>query len=174
MATVSCQEFWSQGAKEQSLFFIDVRTPGEFNSGHAERAVNIPLDVLTSDPRITQCDKSRPIALICKSGGRSKAGMDMLRASGFQNVTDIGGGTAAWIQAGLPIETNDGPKVISLERQVRIAAGILILLGILFGFNLNSAWFYLSAFVGAGLIFAGVTDYCGMALLLARAPWNRR
>lgn len=100
-------------------------------------------------------------------------GMQRLVAAGFQNVTDIAGGTAAWIQAGLPVEQSAGRKVISLERQVRIAAGSLVLLGVIFGFNLNYNWFYLSAFVGAGLIFAGLTDFCGMAILLGKAPWNK-
>lgn len=155
------------------MLFVDVRTPGEFNAGHAERAINIPLDTVLSDERITQCARNRPIVLICQSGGRSKMAMQRLYAAGFQNVCDIGGGTAAWIQAGLPVERSTDSGVISLERQVRIAAGILILLGVILGFNLSSSWFYLSGFVGAGLIFAGVTDYCGMALLLGRAPWNQ-
>ena len=173
MNTISCSEFWNQGAKDQALLFIDVRTPGEFSSVHAERAVNIPLDSLATDPRIAQCGKDRPIALICQSGGRSRRAMEQLRAAGFQNVSDIGGGTAAWIAAGLPVERGDGIAVMSLERQVRIAAGALVLLGIFLGFNLSSSWFYLSGFVGAGLVFAGLTDYCGMALLLAKAPWNQ-
>ena len=76
------------------------------------------------------------------------------------------------MSAGLPVISH-GKKSISIERQVHIGAGALVLLGIILGFLVHPGFFGLSGFVGAGLIVAGVTDWCGMALLLARAPWNR-
>jgi rhodanese-related sulfurtransferase len=94
-----------------------------------------------------------------------------LQAAGQANVVNVEGGTLAWAEAGLPVVR--GPKAISLERQVRIAAGSLVLLGAVLGWFVHPAFVGLSAFIGAGLVFAGVTDTCGMALLLARMPWNQ-
>jgi rhodanese-related sulfurtransferase len=108
--------------------------------------------------------------LICKSGGRGKQACDKLIAAGHSNVINVEGGTTAWEQAGLPIVR--GKKAMSLERQVRIAAGSLVVLGVLLSF-LNPYFIGLSAFVGAGLVFAGVTDTCGMGILISKMPWNQ-
>jgi rhodanese-related sulfurtransferase len=94
-----------------------------------------------------------------------------LIAAGVTNVINVEGGTRAWDQAGLPVVR--GKKTISLERQVRIAAGSLVLLGAALGYFINPLFIGLSAFVGAGLIFAGVTDTCGMGMMLAKMPWNQ-
>lgn len=93
-------------------------------------------------------------------------------AAGYSGIHVVEGGTQGWVAAGLPV-VSLGKKSISIERQVRIGAGILVLLGIVLGFMVHPGFFVLSGFIGAGLVFAGVTDWCGMALLLARAPWNR-
>ena len=85
----------------------------------------------------------------------------------------VTGGTLAWQEAGLPVERGT-VKVISLERQVRIAAGSLVVIGVVLAKLVNPWFIGLSAFVGAGLVFAGITDFCGMGLLLARLPWNSR
>ena len=92
-------------------------------------------------------------------------------AAGFTNVVNVEGDTLVWAEAGLPVVR--GKKAISLERQVRIAAGSLVLTGAILGWLVHPAFIGLSAFVGAGLVFAGVTDTCGMGLLLARMPWNQ-
>lgn len=84
---------------------------------------------------------------------------------------NVEGGTQAWNQAGLPVVR--GKKAISLERQVRIAAGLLVVTGSVLGCFVSPHWIGLSAFVGAGLTFAGITDTCGMGMLLARMPWNQ-
>jgi rhodanese-related sulfurtransferase len=92
-------------------------------------------------------------------------------ASGYANLVNVEGGTLAWEQAGLPVVR--GKEAISLERQVRIAAGSLVLLGTALGAFVHPAFLGLAAFVGAGLVFAGVTDSCGLGMLLARMPWNQ-
>jgi rhodanese-related sulfurtransferase len=89
-------------------------------------------------------------------------------------VYNVEGGTAAWERAGLQVVRREGRRVISLERQVRIAAGSLVLIGVTLGWLVHPALFGLAAFVGLGLVFAGVTDWCGMGLLLARMPWNQK
>ena len=111
-----------------------------------------------------------PRYVICQSGGRAARACEMFAAAGFSNVLSIEGGTAAWERAGLPIVRGSGRSVISLERQVRIGAGTLVLIGVLLGWLVHAAFFGLAAFVGAGLVFAGVTEWCGMGMLLARMP----
>jgi len=94
-----------------------------------------------------------------------------LKSAGFEKVVNVEGGTSAWNDSGLPVIT--GKKAMSLERQVRIAAGSLVVIGAAVGHFMHPGGFALSAFVGAGLVFAGVTDTCGMGMLIARMPWNR-
>lgn len=153
---------------------IDVRTPAEYAEVHAEGAKLAPLDKL--DPQAVMSVRGGsaddPLFVICKSGGRSAKAVEKFHAAGFTNVLSVEGGTTAWEQAGLPV-TRGTKKVISLERQVRIAAGSLVLFGVLLGWLVHPAFFALSGFVGAGLVFAGVTDWCGMGMLVARMPWNR-
>ncbi|MFO1040152.1 MAG: rhodanese-like domain-containing protein [Planctomycetaceae bacterium] len=154
-----------------SVELIDVRTPVEYREVHVSFARNVPLDQL----EVTQLTSGRtgtdPLYVICRSGNRGKQACDKFVAAGFTNVVNIEGGTLAWDQAGLPVVR--GKKAISLERQVRIAAGLLVLLGSVLGALVSPYWIGLSAFVGAGLTFAGITDTCGMGMLLARMPWNQ-
>jgi rhodanese-related sulfurtransferase len=108
--------------------------------------------------------------VICRSGSRGKQACEKFLAAGYTNIINVEGGTQAWDQSGLPVVR--GKKAISLERQVRIAAGLLVLIGSVLGV-FYPYWIGLSAFVGAGLTFAGITDTCGMGMILARMPWNQ-
>ena len=94
-----------------------------------------------------------------------------LEAAGFTNVVNVEGGTSAWHEAGLPVV--EGKKVISLERQVRIVAGSLVVIGAVVGQFVHPLGYGLSALIGAGLVYAGVTDTCGMGMMIAKMPWNR-
>ena len=150
---------------------IDVRTPAEFREVHIPFARNVPLDRL--DPaalRSSLIDPAQPVHFVCRSGNRAAKACEQLAASGL-DVINVAGGTQAWEQAGLPVTR--GKKTISLERQVRIAAGSLVLSGVALGALVHPALYGLAAFVGAGLVFAGITDTCGMGMLLARMPWNQ-
>lgn len=153
---------------------IDVRTPAEHGEVHAEGAKNIPLDRL--DPATLLASRAgrggEPVYFICRSGGRAAQACERVAAAGFADVVNVEGGTQAWEAAGLPVVRGER-KVISLERQVRIAAGSLVVLGTALGAFVHPYFLGLSAFVGAGLVFAGVTDTCGMALMLGRLPWNQ-
>ena len=157
----------------QFVDLIDVRTPMEFCEVHADGARNVPLDTL--DPASVMqrrtASPGHPVYVVCRSGGRSKQACEKFIAAEFADIVNVEGGTLAWIEAGLPVVR--GKKTISLERQVRIAAGLLVLVGTVLGLLVHPAILGLSAFVGLGLIFAGLTDRCGMGLLLARMPWNR-
>lgn len=148
---------------------IDVRTPVEFREAHLSFARNVPLDQL--DAANLASPTNGPLYVICRTGNRASQACGKLLAAGHGHVVNVEGGTQAWDQAGLPIVR--GKKAISLERQVRIAAGSLVLVGAVLGFFVSPYWIGLSAFVGAGLVFAGITDTCGMGMLLARMPWNQ-
>jgi rhodanese-related sulfurtransferase len=171
IATISPKELAELTKAGKVLDLIDVRTPVEFRAVHAEGARNVPLDRL--DPARVSQEKNgaEPIYVICHTGSRSRKACEAFLAAGYANVVNVEGGTKAWAEAGLPVVR--GKKAMSLERQVRIAAGLLILIGIALGFLVHEYLFGLSAFVGAGLLFAGITDTCGMGMLLARMPWNQ-
>jgi rhodanese-related sulfurtransferase len=172
VATISPRQL-AERHEAKPIGLIDVRTPVEFREVHVEFARNVPLGRL--DPAaIIQARSSgpdEPLYVICRSGGRGQKACEKLLAAGLANVVNVEGGTTACVEAGLPVVR--GRKAISLERQVRIATGLLVLLGVLLGWLVHPVLFGLSAFVGAGLVFAGVTDFCGMGMLLARMPWNQ-
>src|SRR5262245_36736085 len=159
--------------KNGQIDLLDVRTPVEFRELHATVARNLPLDRL--DPvavmQARNGSQEEPLYVICRSGSRGRQACEKVLAAGFPDDVNVGGGTLAWAECGLPVVR--GQKAISLERQVRIAAGLLVLLGALLGWLVHPAFVGLAAFVGAGLVFAGITDTCGMGLLLARMPWNQ-
>jgi len=153
------------------VLLLDVRTPAEYEDTHIEGAVLHPLSDL--DPATVK-DLARDKAacvVVCRSGGRASQAAEKLAAAGFPNLQVLDGGVSAWERCGLPVVR--GRKTISLERQVRIAAGAMVLAGALLAYFVHPAWVALPAFVGAGLMFAGITDWCGMALILGRMPWNR-
>ena len=121
---------------------------------------------------MSQLSAGKPIYVMCQSGNRAKRAAEKIEKAGIDSVSVIEGGMNAWEAAGLPVQR--GRTTLSLERQVRIAAGTLVLLGVVLGFSVTPVMYALSGLVGAGLIFAGITDTCGMGLLLARMPWNTR
>lgn len=170
--TITPSELHALKAAGEPVDLLDVRTPMEFREVHAEYACNVPLDRL--DPaQVMHARKAadKPLYVICRSGGRAQKACQQFITAGFPNVVNVEGGTLAWVEAGLP--SVRGQVGIPLERQVRIAAGLLVLAGVLLGWFVHPGWLGLAAFVGAGLICAGVTGHCGMGLLLAYAPWNR-
>ena len=173
VSSIQPRELTEQIQAGRTIELVDVRTPVEFRELHVEFARNLPLDQL--DPaKVMQARNgtaAEPLYIVCKSGGRGKQACEKFQQAGFTNVVNVEGGTLACEQAGLPMVR--GQKAMSLERQVRIAAGSLVLLGVTLGWFVHPAFFGLSAFVGAGLVFAGITDTCGMGMLLARMPWNQ-
>ena len=171
--TISPQELGELRNAGTEIDLLDVRSPVEYREVHVDFAWNVPLDQL--DPQtVMQARngaKDEPLYVVCRAGSRGAIACDRFRDAGFANVVNVKGGILACEQAGLPLIR--GKKTVSLERQVRIAAGSLVLLGAVLGWVIHPAFIGLSAFVGAGLIFAGITDTCGMGMMLARMPWNR-
>ncbi|QTN33505.1 rhodanese-like domain-containing protein [Akkermansiaceae bacterium] len=147
---------------------VDVRTPAEFGELHIEGSELMPLDRLDAD-RLK--GGGRECVIVCRSGKRAAQAREKLEAAGCERIRILEGGVQAWEQAGLPVKR--GKAAVSLERQVRIAAGLLVLLGVTLGTFVHPGFHGIAAFVGAGLTFAGITDWCGMGMLLARAPWNQ-
>lgn len=144
---------------------IDVREPVEFALGHVPGARLLPLGALKAAPGAV--DPSRPIILFCKGGKRAAEAAECLLQAGFSDVHVVQGGTEAWAGLGLPIE-RAARAPWALDRQVRLVAGCLVLVGLVV-----PPWPWLSAIVGAGLVFAALTDSCGLAFLISRLPWNR-
>jgi rhodanese-related sulfurtransferase len=173
MVTISPNDLARRQAEVKDLVLIDVRAPAEFAAVHVPFARNIPLDKLdlAAALRARVGSPGEPLYVICQGGGRGKTACEKLENAGVANVVNVEGGTRAWDQVGLPVVR--GRKAISLERQVRIAAGSLVLTGVTLGWFVHPVFFGLSAFIGAGLVFAGITDTCGMGMLLARMPWNQ-
>ncbi len=166
-ATISPQELVER-LGQPGATLIDVRTPAEFREVHVAGAQNMPLDRLRPEGF---AGHEGPLLIICQKGGRGAKACELLEAAGLAGLHNVAGGTLACEAAGLAVER--GKRTISLERQVRIAAGSLVVLGVALGAWVHPGWLGLAGFVGAGLVFAGVTDTCGMGMLLARAPWNQ-
>jgi rhodanese-related sulfurtransferase len=168
VATISPRELAALIDRGEVAEIIDVRTPAEYREVHVPQARNVPLDSVNRD---IMGDATRSTYFICQGGGRSAKACQKVMEAGIKNVVSVDGGTKAWADAVLPVVR--GKKTISLERQVRIAAGSLVLLGAILAWFVHPYFIGISAFVGAGLVFAGVTDTCGMGMVLARMPWNK-
>ncbi len=157
--------------KGQALF-LDVRTPAEFEDAHIDGATLQPVTDLKPSEVTTALHGKSCCVVVCGSGGRATKAAEQLAAAGISGLRVLEGGMKAWRAQGLPVV--EGKKTISIERQVRIGAGSLVVLGSVLALVIHPGWIAVSAFVGAGLVFAGVTDTCGMALVLARMPWNAK
>jgi glyoxylase-like metal-dependent hydrolase (beta-lactamase superfamily II)/rhodanese-related sulfurtransferase len=145
---------------------IDVRMPPEYQAVHLEPSELVPLDRIARQR--DQLPHDRELVLVCRTGARARLAAGEL--AGFRTRV-LEGGLVAWQQAGHPVV--EGRAHMSLERQVRVVAGAMASLGGGLAVTI-SPWFgLLPAFVGVGLVYAGITDRCGMALLLAKLPYNR-
>lgn len=168
MEKITSQELKQRLQAGENLQLIDVRSPNEYRAEHIPGAVNIPME--RCEARLEDLRVSAPIVLICQSGTRAGVTHDLL----LPHRTDLmvlDGGTSAWKGAGLSV-VSDSATRWSLERQTRLGAGLLVLAGAIGSLFWPSA-IGLAIFVGAGLTFAGLTDICGMGLVLAKMPWNR-
>lgn len=149
---------------------VDVREVSEVAALRVEGALNLPLSRLNElAGRLTS---GAPVYLLCRSGARAASAAARLHALGHKEIFVVRGGLDAWAAAGKPVVVGES-RVWSMERQVRFAAGALVLSGVVLGATVHPGFFLLSGFVGAGLVFSAVTDTCTMALVLARLPWNR-
>lgn len=149
---------------------IDVREPVEHAESHVDGAKLLPLGRI--EARYGEIDRSKPVIVMCQGGKRGAAALEKLRALGFTDVRNLEGGLNAWKAAGLSCVTS-AKAVMPLMRQVQSTAGFLVLLAAVLAVTVHPAWVYLCMFFGAGLLFAGLSGFCGMAMVLAKMPWNR-
>jgi len=162
-------EFYDRWRRGEAGRVIDVRSPMEFATRRLPMAELYPLDEL--DPAKVAEDRAAPLVMVCKSGSRSSAAAGKLVDAGFQNVGVVEGGTDRWAAEQLPVI--EQAEAFSIERQVRILAGGLALVGAVLALTV-SVWFaLLPAFIGGGLVFAGISNTCGMGAVLLKMPWNR-
>lgn len=149
---------------------VDVREYPEFAAGHIEGARLAPLGQV--EQMAEAWSREEALVLVCKAGGRAEQARQRLAAMGFAELMVLDGGMVRWRVEGRPV-VKEARQPWSLERQVRIAAGLLVLVTLSLGLVVSKLWLIGTGFVGAGLVFAGVSDICMMASLLGRLPWNR-
>lgn len=172
---IDAPSFTQRQQQGKVRFLLDVRSPAEYRAEHVSGAFNVPLDQIDPQNLAERLQKQGlkrgdELYLICQTGQRARQAATQMQ-TWLPGVQVVEGGTPACGACGIAL--NKGRQIISLQRQVQISAGSLVMLGTLLGTLVNPAWYLLATFVGAGLTFAGVTNTCGMALLLARMPWNK-
>lgn len=171
--SVTVRELNRRLAAGQEAELLDVRTPGEYAAGHVPGAELIPLDEL--DPAAFGRERSgdvAPVYVLCQSGGRARKAIEKLERAGVQGCVLVEGGTQAWLDAGLPVNRGES-KVLPLMRQVQITIGLVSATGAALALAVNPWFALLPLITGCGLLFAGITGYCGLAMILAKMPWNR-
>ncbi len=169
-ATISVPQFAELKTRPARVQLIDVRSPSEYATGHIPGAVNMPMEQVQS--RLPDLEGEDSIILVCQSGQRARMVAGLLEPCG-KDLRILEGGTSAWIKAGLPIVATSVTRW-SLERQVRFAAGLLVLAGVILALTTSLLGIYLAGFIGLGLTFSGVSGLCPMGSLLGLMPWNRR
>lgn len=156
----------------QGAMLIDIRERADYLREHIPDAVSLPLSEITSGKRVEN-PGFRTVIFHCQAGMRTTRNADaLIKAVTSENVFLMSEGINAWKSATFPT-VEDKKHPLPVIRQVHITAGALVLLGVVSGYTLDSRLFLLSGVIGAGLIFSGVTGFCGMASLLQKMPWNR-
>ena len=168
--SISPRDLQARLSQNEAFQVIDVREFAEFAAGRIACARLLPLAEIES--RADELDRRIPLVCVCRSGKRSAEAAAKLTALGFHDVRQLEGGLIAWEQAKLSL-TRDTHAPWSLERQVRFSLGIFVLAGLLLSLIWPAA-IIVSWVIGAGMVFTSVIDWCGMALLLAKAPWNKQ
>ncbi|EMR13009.1 sulfurtransferase [Methylophaga lonarensis MPL] len=171
---ISAEQFL-QLQPAEDLCLLDVRTAAEVRNDALPGIIEVPVDQLDAEKFKTilqQRDHSGPVYLICQSGRRAEIAASKLAKAIENPLLIVEGGMAAIRQKKKPTTTTTG-TMISLERQVRIAVGILIILTVLAGFIFSPVWFGVTGLMGLGLLYAGITDNCMLGMIMAKAPWNR-
>lgn len=153
---------------------VDVRSPDEFRAEHIAAAVSLPLETLPRALAALAPGEGRRLVFQCLKGGRGAAACEAVRGA-WPEAFNLEGGIDGWKAAGLPVVgSGDAPAAMPLSQQVQVAIGSIVVALVLAGFAFGPTFFALAGLVGAALAVAGLTGFCGMALLLARMPWNRR
>ena len=171
---MSLRSLSPEGAKrliDDGATLIDVREPDEFARERIPGARNVTLSRI--DGGALDAAGAKQLIFHCRSGARTAANAERLAArAGTCQAYVLEGGLDAWKKAGLPVQVDRG-QPLEMQRQVQLGAGMLAFFGTLAGVLVSPLFLIVPGFVGAGLMVAGATGFCGMARLLVRAPWNR-
>jgi rhodanese-related sulfurtransferase len=170
MKRISAQEFSQKWAADSALCVVDVRTPAEFGTEFLPGSQNLPVTDISAEKVNQIAPQGGRVYLMCRTQKRAEVACEKLAGQVDCELVVIEGGIQ---QVDPQLLKQGGRKTIALDRQMRITAGLLILLGVAGGFLLHPALFGLSGFVGAGLLFSGITDSCLMITGLAHMPWNK-
>ena len=165
---ISCQDL-QQSVSRGDCVLVDVREPVEFAEEHISGAQLIPLGEL--ERRLAEIPRSASVVVMCRGGKRGADAQKKLLAHAYPSVVNLEGGILAWKSAGLPTECGRRP-VLPLMQQVQLIIGLGVLTGSILALTVDVRFAFLSAFFGAGLTLAGSTGWCGLAILLAKMPWN--
>lgn len=158
---------------EPAALLLDVRTSAEFKREHIAGATMVPLADLEPAAFLKeQAKEHQKVFVICQSGARARKAIDAFEKAGFSNCALVKGGMEAWVQAGLPVERSSSAG-LPISQQVQITVGFIVAVGSLLTLIVHPKFVWIPLFMGCGLIFAGTTGFCGLALILARMPWNR-
>ncbi len=170
---VSPRELHQLIAAGRPAELLDVRTPAEFAAAHVPGAKLVPLDELNAADFLRQRGPAdQPLYVLCQSGSRGRRAIERFQRAGFDGCVLVEGGTQAWMDAGLPVNRGEG-KVLPLMRQVQIAVGFVSAVGAALALWVDPRFALIPLVMGGGLLFAGVTGFCGLALVLAKMPWNK-
>ena len=170
--TITLDELCAMRSRGDAFELIDVRTPAEFRATQIAFARNVPLE--SFDPHAVlqdRRDQAAGLVFACRTGRRARSAAERVAGCGVDQVMVLDAHIDDWEAAGLPVV--HGKNIISLERQTRIAIGSMVVIGAVLGVFLHPALVWLSVAAGMGLVFAGITDRCPLAMTLARAPWNQ-
>ncbi len=175
--TLKANDFIDEFKRNKNLLIVDLRTPAEVASERLDNCIHLPIDELNETALKQHIENKsmtadEPVYLLCQSGARANMAVAKLNKCDDISFVVLEGGLNALKQHGIDIKNDDSRNIISLERQVRISAGLLILLTSMLGFIVHPMFYILTALIGAGLTFAGITDICMMGMVLARMPWN--
>lgn len=160
----------AQQLMQEGAVLVDIRAADEYAREHISQARHMPVEQITGQQPF---GGARAVIYHCRGGQRTQANADRLASCVSCEAYMLEGGLDAWKKAGLQVEIDRG-QPLELQRQVQIGAGSLIILGVVLGYSISPALFLISGFVGAGLVFAGVSGFCGLARMLLLMPWNRR
>jgi rhodanese-related sulfurtransferase len=167
------KELYQLFASGQPRDLLDVRTSPEYTTAHVAGAKLVPLDKLNAAAFLEErgaCDK--PLYVICEAGTRARSAIEKFRRAGYEGCVLVEGGIRAWMESGLPVNRGTG-RVLPLMQQVQVTVGLISIIGAVLALAVN-AWFaVIPLALGCGLLFAGLTGFCGLALVLAKMPWNR-
>lgn len=154
----------------EEMHLLDVRERAEFAGGRVPGAKLLPLGEI--ERRTAELDHDKPIYVMCRTGRRSGEAQRKLKQLGFTNIINVEGGFEAWKKADLPFEKDENAPW-DIERQVRFAAGLLVLAGFILSIFVHEYFIGISVFVAMGLVFSAVTNSCAMGMILLKMPWNR-